>query len=168
MLACLLRVANSTSLLPRPELLDGSDEVGAVRLAHKVEHAGGSIRSELPVESASEGLLVGLAALKGSIGHGLSGTGTAQVGFGGGCGALHPLVPKLLDVCVQGSRAWGLHLRRGWLQRSRGTGRIGAGRQTCEEGDGRNSQGSHPGIEPRCVLTVKLTSAALSLIVTLT
>ena len=111
------------SVLSRPELLDGSDQVGAVRLAHPLKHPVGSVLSELPVESARKRLLLGFAALKGGIGHVFSGTGAAQVGFGRGCGALHPLIPELLHIAGQRRWAGCLGLRRGGL----GTLRDGFG-----------------------------------------
>src|SRR3954468_23746475 len=82
----------------RPEQLDGTDQVGAVGFPDEVEHPLSSILSELLVQSARKRLLLGFAALQGSIGHGLCGPGAAQVGFGGPRRALHPLIPKLLDV----------------------------------------------------------------------
>ena len=126
-------------LLSSPELLDGSNQVRAVRLANHLKRAGGSFLSELPVQSAREGLLLRFAALEGGISHDLSGTRAAQVSFGRCCGALHPPMPELLDVGGQGSRAWGLDLWRGWLQSNRRAWGIGAGRQGCQEGDRRNS-----------------------------
>src|SRR4051812_40919320 len=72
----------------RPELLNGPDQIGAVGFSYKIEHAGSSILSELLVQSARKRLLLGFAALQGSIGHGLCGPGAAQVGFGGRCRAL--------------------------------------------------------------------------------
>ena len=65
------------SLLSGSELLDSTDEVGAVRLPHPLKHPVGSFLSELPVQGARKRLLLRFAALKGSISHGLSGTGAA-------------------------------------------------------------------------------------------
>jgi hypothetical protein len=125
-------------LLSGPELLDGSDQVGAVRLPDSLKHPISSVLSELLVESAGEGLFLGFAAVEGGIGHDLGGTGAAQVGFGGCCQALHPLIPELLDGGGQRSRAWELPLRGGWLERGRRARRISVGRPACEEGKGHN------------------------------
>jgi len=125
-------------LLSGPELLDGSDQVGAVRLPDSLKHPISSVLSELLVESAGEGLFLGFAAVEGGIGHDLGGTGAAQVGFGGCCQALHPLIPELLDGGRQRRRAWRLHLRGGWLERGRRARRISVGRPACEEGKGHN------------------------------
>src|SRR5829696_8082628 len=113
----------STRLLPgrmartlpsrRPKLLNRADQVGAVRLANKIKHASRAISSKLLVQSASERLLLWPAALEGCIRHGLSGTRAAQVSFGGGCRALYPLIPELLNIGGQRSRAGRLELRRG-------------------------------------------------------
>ena len=99
----------------RPELLDGSDEVGAVRLPHPLKHPVGSVLSKLPGESPRKRLLRRFAALKGGIGHVFSGTGAAQVGFGRGCGALHPLIPELLNIGGECRWSGCLGLRRGPL-----------------------------------------------------
>src|SRR5215204_1216062 len=48
-----------------------------------------------------------------AAGHGLSGTRAAQVSFGGGCRAVYPLIPELLNIGGQRSRAGRLELRRG-------------------------------------------------------
>jgi hypothetical protein len=60
-------------LLSGPELLDGSDQVGAVRLPDSLKHPISSVLSELLVESAGEGLFLGFAAVEGGIGHDLGG-----------------------------------------------------------------------------------------------
>src|SRR3982751_6047088 len=52
-------------LLSGPELLDGSDQVGAVRLPDSLKHPISSVLSELLVESAGEGLFLGFAVLSG-------------------------------------------------------------------------------------------------------
>ena len=86
------------------ELLDCTDEVGAVRLPDLLEHPVGSVVSQLLVQGACEGLLLSFAPLKGGISHGLRGTGAAQVGFGGCCRALRPLISELLNI--GGQRRW--------------------------------------------------------------
>src|SRR3954452_15106732 len=119
----------------RPEQLDGTDQVGAVGFPDEVEHPLSSILSELLVQSARKRLLLGFAALQGSIGHGFCGTGAAQVGFGGCCRALHPLIPELFDAGGQRRRAWGQHLRC----RGRRRWRISVGQRACKEGKRNNS-----------------------------
>ena len=52
----------------RPELLDGSDEVGAVRLPHSLKHPVGSVLSKLLAKRARQRLLLRFAALKGRVG----------------------------------------------------------------------------------------------------
>src|SRR4051795_7107935 len=126
------------SLLSRPELLDGSDQVGAVRLAHPLKHPVGSVLSELLAERARKRLLLRFAALKGRVGHVFSGTGAAQVGFGRGGRALHPLIPDLLHIGGQRRwsgrlglrRGWLGDLRRGWLRDCRWEWRVGTRRRT--------------------------------------
>jgi hypothetical protein len=116
-----------------PKFLNRTNEVGAVRLSNEVEHSGGAFPSELPVESARKRLFFGFAALKGSISHGLGGTGAAYVDFGGGCRALHPLIPKLLNIGGQRRwagrfglwRGWPQYFRRGWLRDRRRDGCVG-------------------------------------------
>lgn len=123
----------------RPELLNGPDQIGAVRFSYKIEHAGSSILSELLVQSAHKRLFLGFATLQGGIGHAFCGTGAAQVGFGGCCRALHPLIPELFDAGGQRRRAWGQHLRCGWLKRGRRRWRISVGQRACKEGKRNNS-----------------------------
>src|SRR3954452_8451290 len=72
-------------LLSSPELLDGSDQVGAVRLPDSLKHPISSVISELLVESAGDGLFLGFAAVVGGIGDVLGRTVAAHVGFGGCC-----------------------------------------------------------------------------------
>src|SRR3954451_8124329 len=55
-------------LLSGPELIDGSDQVGAGRLPDSLKHPISSVLSELLVESAGEGLFLGFAAVEGAIG----------------------------------------------------------------------------------------------------
>src|SRR3954449_12758782 len=50
----------------RPELLNGPDQIGAVRFSYKIEHAGSSILSELLVQSAHKRLFLGFATLQGA------------------------------------------------------------------------------------------------------
>jgi len=120
-------------------LLNGPDQIGAVRFSYKIEHAGSSILSELLVQSAHKRLFLGFATLQGGIGHGFCGAGAAQVGFGGCCRALHPLIPELFDAGGQRRRAWGQHLRCGWLKRGRRRWRISVGQRACKEGKRNNS-----------------------------
>src|SRR4051812_3903236 len=136
------------SLLSRPELLDGSDQVGAVRLAHPLKHSVGSVLSELLAERARKRLLLRFAALKGRVGHVFSGTGAAQVGFGRGCGALHPLIPELLNTagqrrwaaCLGLWREWLRDFRRGRLRDCRGGGGGGGGGRPRKKGEKRQPQ----------------------------
>jgi hypothetical protein len=113
--------------------------------------------SQLLVQGACEGLLLSFAPLKGGISHGLRGTGAAQVGFGGGCRALHPLIPELLNIYGQCRWAWGLDLWRGWFWDRRRFWRIGTRRRAGEQSK-NNGQGSHARIEPGPFCTVKLIS----------
>jgi hypothetical protein len=155
-------------LLTRPELLDDPDQVRAVRLADQLKHPGGRLRSKLTIESARKGLLLRFAASEGGISHGLGGAGAAQVRFGRRGGALHPLIPELLHVCGERSRAGLLDLRQGCLACGGRGWCIGTRPRGCEQGNcGDNGQGSHPSIEPRRIFTVKLISAAPGLIIRL-
>ncbi len=61
----------------RPEFLDGADQARAIRLSNTLKHASSSFLSELPVQSAREGLLLCCTAVQGGIRYGLSGTGAA-------------------------------------------------------------------------------------------
>src|SRR4051812_2235927 len=124
-----------------------------------LKHASSPFLSELPVQSARKRLLLSFAALQGGVGDGLSGTGAAQVGFGRGCRALHPPIPKLLNIARERRRAWLLRLRRAGLRDHRRSWRIGPRRRACEKGENkRNSQGLHVPIEPGPFRTVKLIS----------
>jgi hypothetical protein len=144
-------------LLPCSELLDGPDQVCAVHLTNSLKHTSRSVLSELPGQSAREGLLLCLAAPEGHISHTLGRAAAPQISFGRGCHALHPLIPKLLDLGGQHGRAQLLGC--GWvgLRQHGRSGRIGPRRGACEQGeDERNSRGSHAGIEPKPSCTVKL------------
>ena len=134
----------------RPKLLNRADQVGAVRLANKIKHASRAISSKLLVQSASERLLLWPAALEGCIRHGLSGTRAAEVSFGGGCRALYPLIPELLNIGGQRSRAGRLELRRGGLQDlSRGW------LQECRWERGRQRALTHTPIRHPCIRAIR-------------